>query len=88
MSNKDNQKVNNGVYVVQYKKGIATQSFIPLEEVIYKDQPLGKYLGSLEKEILSLKKKLVNLNNILAKQQEATKKSFDIVLEKVNDGVL
>jgi hypothetical protein len=42
MSNKDNQKVNNGVYVVQYKKGIATQSFIPLEEVIYKDQPLGK----------------------------------------------
>ena len=35
MSNKDNQKVNNGVYVVQYKKGIATQSFIPLEEVIY-----------------------------------------------------
>lgn len=88
MSNNNKQATNNGVFVAQYKKGILNQSFIPLEEVIYKGKPLSEYLDDLEKEILRLKKKIVSLNNILAKQQKATKNSFDIVLEKVNDGVL
>jgi len=65
------------------KYGKCENGFVPAVDLPLGDNTLGQELAAARQEIAELKKELAETKKILAQYQEATKKSFEDVINEI-----